>query len=266
MSCEPESAKTILNHLPQDDQGTNNPVGGQNPNLPANPSTTAPGPNDPGLTVDESNPDFAGMWPRQDGQTFQQFCGQLPTLRLIKGITLNILYNHFANAKNIIDPFLRQYVWHPDKATTRLIISVEEDWDPLIVGVKPAIYLTRGDVQIQRVAIGDRVMDTGVTENEYFTLLQGSHILKCYANQGTVADDLAFEVGTLLLRTSRWISAALDTTFYRPRLMAAKQRDDRDPQDSFFAPVTIDWAIDYRFKERFSSPVINFIDIQAFRT
>lgn len=266
MSCEPETAKTILNHLPQDDQGTNNPVGGQNTNLPPNPPTTAPGPNDPGSTIDDSLPDFDHMWPRQEGQSFQQFCAQLPSFRLMKGITLNVLYNHFYNAKNIIDPVLRQYVWTPDKTQTKLIISVEEDWDPTIVGVKPAIYLTRSDVQLQRVAIGDRVMDTGNTENEYFTLITGSHILKCYGNQGNVSDDLAFEVGTLLFRTSRWIGAVLGTIYYRPRLIAAKQRDERDPQDSFFSSVTVDWAIDYRFKERFSSPTINFIDIQAFRT
>ena len=266
MSCEPESVKTILNHLPQDDQGTNNPVGGQNPGLPVDPSTTAPGPTDPGLTIDDAPPDFDHMWPRQEGQTFQQFCAQLPSLRLLKGITLNVLYNHFISSKNIIDPVLRQYVWNPDKTQSKIVISVEEDWDPTIIGVKPAVYLTRGDIQFTRVAIGDRVMDKSTTENEYFTLLQGSHILKCYGNQGNMADDLAFEVGTLLLRTSRWIASTLGTVFYRPRVLAAKQRDERDPQDSFFAPVTVDWAIDYRFKERFSSPTINFIDIQAFRT
>ncbi len=265
VNCGPAGDKPIVETIPPKDHDINAPVGGLNPNLPVNPPFEGPGPTDPGTTFDESPPNYAGMYPRQNGDRFAEFCRIVPTLRMVNGIILNILYNHFADPKNIIDPALRQFVWSPVKADSKLVINVEADWDPSIIGQKPAIFLDRLEYDFEKIAIGDRIQQTrhdGIME--FMCNVVGQHVLKCYSDNSSPADALAFEVGTLMLRVSPWIAWQLNLTRFRPGKTTAKVRDDRAAQDTFYSAIPLNWAFDYRWKIKYNAPMINFIDIQAF--
>lgn len=265
-NCPPDADKPILPAVPTDESTINAPVGAQIPLLPVNPPSVAAGPPASDLTLDENPPNYAAFRPRQNPETFREFCGKIPTLRMINGITMTILTNHFAEAANIIDPVLRQYLWNPAKEQTKIIIDIQDNWDPLNIGRKPAIYLKRGEVDLPKVAIGDRVQGQRLDGSiEYFTMCVGSHLVKTYGSQGASSDSLAFEVATLLLRTSSWIRDTLGLVKYRPLKIQALERDDRDPEDAYFSGIPLEWAFDYRYTTKFSVPKINFIDINAFR-
>lgn len=265
-TCPPDPDKPILPTIPTEDQNINKPVGAQIPGLPVNPPTEGPGPVDPGIQLDEAPPAYDSLRPRQNPESFREFCNKIPTLRMINGITMTILTNHFADTANIIDPVLRQFSWHPDKEQTKIIIDIQDNWDPLNVGRKPAIYLKRMDVDLPRVAIGDRKQGTRLDGSvEYFTWWTGSHLVKIYGSQGASSDSLAFEVATLLLRVSTWVVTTLKLGRYRPLKIQTLERDDRDPEDAYFAGIPVEWAFDYRYITKFSAPKINFIDINAFR-
>jgi hypothetical protein len=265
-NCPPEPDKPILPGLPSDDQNINAPVGAQIPQLPVNPPAVAPGPVDPGEILDTTPPAYDQFRPRQDPATFQEFCSTIPTFRLINGIIMTILSNHFAVAANIIDPTLRQYTWHPDIEQTKMVINIQENWDPNIIGRKPAVYISRGDVNIPKLVIGDRKQEGRLDGAiEYFTVFEGSHNVRVYGAQGAPSDALAFEIATLLLRVSRWVVTEIKLLKFRPLQVSKKDRDDRDPEDSYFASIPMEWAFEYRWLTKFSAPKINFLDINAFR-
>lgn len=265
--CPSDSDKPILPTIPTEDQGINDPVGAQIPGLPTNPPTEGLGPVDPGIDLDLTPPNYDTFRPRQNPETFREFCAIIPTLRMINGITMTILQNHFAEPANIIDPILRQYAWHPDKEQTKIIIDIQDNWDPLNVGRKPAIYLKRMDVELPRIALGGDRKQGGRLDGsiEYFHMFVGMHMVKTFGSQGATSDSLAFEVGTLLLRVSNWVVTTLGLSKYRPMKIQALERDERDPEDAYYSGIPLEWAFDYRYTTKFSVPKINFLDINAFR-
>lgn len=264
--------------VPPSDPKVDNPLGLLEPNTPAggsgigaslppNPPAEAPGPIDPGISIDTSDPDYAGNYPRQDLATFDQWCGKVPTFKMIQGLIMNMLANHFSDPKNIIDPFLRQYTWTGDTATSTLILNVEEDWDPNIIDRKPAINIKRMDVDIQKLSINDMEQGTIRTDGKkrYAILFVGSHTLRCYGSNSAPPDSLAFEAATLIARAAPVIRNYLSLAQLRVTKITAKVRDDTDPAEAYSVNISVPWAFWYRFETNQVAPALQFIDISFFR-
>lgn len=266
--CEPCSQPS--------DQPNSNPAGFVEPNVPGGgadnsgtlpviPPTEGPGPVDTGLEIDTSLPNYAGLYPRQDITNFAAWCQSLPRLGAIQGIIMTMLTNHFADAKNIEDPNLRNYVWTPG-TDSPIIIAVEEDWEAEFINRKPAIFLKRQAVVIDKIAIGDRKQSgrlDGVVE--YNVLVKGSHVLKCHQRLGQPADDLAWEATSVIVRTAPFIRAWLGLSELRATYIGAKEQQEKSGDIAYFVPVTVPWAFQYPFKTKAAAPIVKYIDLAFFR-
>jgi hypothetical protein len=265
-NCEP--CKTVHdgdNSNPAGVVDPNTPLGGVNFDIPAIPPAAAPGPADPGQTIDTSPPDYAGGFPRQNLQDYNYLCDQLPTINMMQGLIMNILANHFSNAANIIDPTLRQYTWDPDPAVTKLILNIEEDWDPDVIGRRPAIFLSRQPMTITKLSINDEELGGKLSGVRKFDMLiRGSHSMVCHHMGSAPPDSLAFEAAMLIARVAPILRQWLRLMDFRVTDIGAKERED-DPQDAYKVAVTIPWAFWYPWKIDPVAPVLEFIDMKFFQ-
>lgn len=256
------------------DLQNDNPAGVQDPNepagvsgtLPVNPPVEGPGPVDPGISIDLTPPNYAGDYPRQNLENFRKWCQTAPTFKMIQGLIMTMLANHFGDVRNIENPFLRQYVWTPDDLTTGLVLNIEEDWSPNIINRKPAVYIKREAVQVVKLAINDMEQGSNLDgRSKYDVLFQGSHTLRCYGNNSLPPDDLAFEVATLVIRAAPVIRNYLSLANLRVTDISAKVRDDTAPAESYFSSITVPWAFVYRYQVHRQAPQINVIDLSFFK-
>ena len=147
-----------------------------------------------------------------------------------------------------------------------MILNVEEDWDANIVGRKPAVYLSRQDVHILKIAINDMEQGGRLDGKQYFdVLIAGSHILKCYGLNSLPPDNLGFEVAMVLLHSASKLRNWLRLNQFRVTGMGKKTQDERDPQNTFHTPVAVPWAFWYRWVVTPSSPKLQFIDLAFFK-
>jgi hypothetical protein len=237
---------------------------GNSGTLPVIPPAEGPGPIDTGLEIDTTPPNYDGLYPRQDLTKFMKWCQSLPKLGAIQGIIMTMLTNHFADPKNIENPTLREYVWTPE-TTSPIIISVEEDWEAEYINRKPAIFLKRQAVVIDKIAIGDMKQSgriDGVTE--YDVLVKGSHVLKCHQRLGQPTDDLAWEAFSVILRAAPFIRKWLGLSELRANYIGSKEQQEKSGDIAYFVPVTVPWAFQYPFKTRAAAPTIRYIDLAFF--
>lgn len=266
--CDP--CQQPFDQAPSDPAGfvePNEPGGGPDGSgdLPVIPPDVGPGPTATGLELDTSEPDYAGLYPRQDLTSFMKWCRTLPAFSAINGILMTILTNHFANAKNIINPTLRPYTWDTT-ASSPLTITTEEDWEAESINRKPSLILSRQAVVVDKVAIGDRKQSgriDGIVE--YAVLMKGSHVIKCKHVAGRPTDDLAFETAALLIRACPFIRAFLGLTEMRVTYIGGKEQVDKDSDLTYFVPVTVPWAFWYIFKTTAVAPTIDSIDLAFFQ-
>jgi hypothetical protein len=244
----------------------NTPVGESDGSLPVNPPVDPPGPTNPGIGVDDSNSDYSDGYPQLDMGNFRQWCQQVPSFKMIQGMIATILANHFADVRNIKNPFLKQYIWTSDPTTSNLIINVEEDWEPNITNRKPAIFIKRNEATIQKVAINDMEQSGRIDNvNEYAVHFVGSHSVRCYGANSQPPDDLAFEVATLMTRVAPAFRNFLPITQFRVTTIGAKDRDDSDPAEAYSVTITIPWGFWYLFKVTRNAPLLQFIDLAFFQ-
>lgn len=132
-------------------------------------------------------------------QECQPLCQHGVTPRIITGLLMRILSNHFADPRLIMDPDLKKYVWSSDPATSKLRIVPNTRFDPATAGMLPALIVKRGALQSGRKIIGDRMgpadqnaRETGTVD--YVRLVSGSHRIFCIAETDGEAENVAHEV------------------------------------------------------------------------
>lgn len=128
-------------------------------------------------------------------------CSAGMTPRVVTGLLLRTLKNHFADPDLILDPKLQKYVWNQDSSKSKIRIIQNAFFDAKSAGQFPAIVVGRGNLESKRVAMDDKAQSTndpiamamaGITKYTRFHLVQ--YTVTCIAENVGEADDLAMEV------------------------------------------------------------------------
>lgn len=124
-----------------------------------------PAPQAPGSGAPQ-NPDGLPTMTTPDGGTFvirhgldsiATMCQLGMTPRVVSGLLIRTLKNHFADPALIMDPKLEQYVWSPDSTKSKIRIIPNANFDAKAAGQFPAIIVARGDLASKRMVMDDRI-------------------------------------------------------------------------------------------------------------
>lgn len=159
--------------------------------------------------ADDPNADVAGLYPTgtvpEDRiERLSSLCSFGQTPRMITAMLRQILLQHFVDANNVRDPYLRQYlldngVWSADEETGLYIESLSR-WRPELTEARPAVVIQGHAWRWRRVGIGNFSGERWRTgEMCYAGLWQGSHTVFAIGNEGAETQTLAAEIAKLLL-------------------------------------------------------------------
>ena len=127
------------------------------------PQTDFPAPTGP---TPDPNPNQLPTLVTPDGTTFvvrhgldeiAQLCQLGMTPRVITGLLIRTLKNHFSDPALIMDPKLQQYVWNQDSTKSKIRIIPNANFDAKSAGQLPAIIVARGELASKRVVMDDHV-------------------------------------------------------------------------------------------------------------
>lgn len=123
------------------------------------------------------------------------------TPRVVTGLLLRTIKNHFADPDLILDPKLQKYVWNQDSTKSKIRIVQNAYFDAKSAGQFPAIIVGRGNLESKRVSMDDKAQSVddpramamaGISKYVRFHIV--SYTVTCVAENIGEADDLAMEV------------------------------------------------------------------------
>jgi hypothetical protein len=157
-------------------------------------------------------------------------CDQVPlSPSLVTGAILHYLQTYFSDPGRIINPALRDNVWTKEPATTKILITPFERWNPENAQQRPSIVVRREQAnQMPPLSIGDqfhRPMDllgAGVDanqatlgHNQQLTMVAGDHTLFCVHASGGGAETLGNEVFARMIDWQKLIQHDLNLFSFR---------------------------------------------------
>jgi len=133
-----------------------------------------------------------------------------------------------------------QFRFSPNTTETKLAIQKSEAFDPESVGKRPALYIKRGGIQVNRDTIGDTLARDPKLGRMMFVRLSGTMTIYCVARTGGEADTLAGEVLDCLLCFQTLISE--DFSFIRFKVNSLGEVSIlEDYKEMFMTPVIIEY-------------------------
>lgn len=193
-----------------------------------------------------------------DLDEYSSLCSTGHTPNILTGAFLRFMQEHFVDSKKIENPKLKDNVFvpEPDDTTegtyeTGILIDPIYKWNPRRFSTRPAIYIKRNEIQMQRLGINDG-MTVGVGKDEDGNLktyegdkhevgVLGSHTFFSIGRSGAEAEILASEV----FRELQHFAPVLRRDLKLHRLVTAgytdvQQLDEYDQH--FVVAVTMGWA------------------------
>ena len=168
-----------------------------------------PAPPAPGTTTNP-NPDGLPTLTTPDGSTFvvrhgldeiSTLCQVGMTPRVITGLLIRTLKNHFGDASLIMDPKLQQYVWNQDASKSKIRIIPNAQFDAKAAGQFPAVIVARGDLASKRLVMDDRIQfrdensaRNGAGIKKYVRFHTTSFVITTISEALGEAEDLASEI------------------------------------------------------------------------
>lgn len=145
-----------------------------------------------------------------DLEEWSSICSTGHTPLILTGAFINILKEHFANPDNIGSAALRDNVFKEDPEDTTvgvadkgILIDTVYRFNPRDFGTRPAIFVKRNELQIQRYGINDGIQvglgkdkegNFLVDQGSYHVVgILGSHTLFCIGRTGAETEVLAYE-------------------------------------------------------------------------
>lgn len=165
------------------------------------------------------------------------------TPRAMTGFIVQIMRQHFCDATNIHNHFLRGVlqkhgVWNAGE-TTGLYVEDVAVWRPELTEARPAIVTKEGDWQWRRVGIGDQAGQTWQTGKQFFGgLWQGTHTVFALGNEPAETQILGNEVAKVLLWYSQRIMADLGLHRFVMVSIGAL-RKLKESKDNYVVPISI---------------------------
>jgi hypothetical protein len=158
----------------------------------------------------DSGPDIFGDpqpdWVfRHNFDRIRELCSVGLSPRMLSGVIMRLLKNHFSDPALILTPNLRQYIYSDDALKSRIRIVKSANFDATTAGQYPALIVRRLPLQSQRHSMGDRTDTFGNIQDEQMRGIQrhsrfitGAHRIFCLAENEAESEDLAQEVFDLL--------------------------------------------------------------------
>lgn len=130
---------------------------------------------------------------------------------MVEGVIAQLLTQHFSDPASIIYPELKQYIWKPDSAETKIWIQPLQHWDETFDGKTPAVVYSDAGQKPQRLTIGDQYAHTGDRPGveSFVRAYTGAHRLMCIGQNDFQASQLATEVDRWFTEFAHWITKNL---------------------------------------------------------
>lgn len=147
------------------------------------------------------------VWPAESQQVDTKPCNSTCFVRdpyVLGGYFLQFARLHFSDARNIINPDLKQYIWSADDTASKILMEPSFKHKAVNTQQRPAILVKRAGVTPMYPGFGDGQYTShldregpmaGKHEGIDFTaIVRGGHILQCIGQTGAEAEALAWEV------------------------------------------------------------------------
>lgn len=147
----------------------------------------------------------SGSSPENRFQRHSAICSTGFTPLLLTGALRQVLLQHFASADHIINPYLRNYLiregaWQPNKETSGIYVEPLDEFNPEVLGVRPAVLLKDGDWNWRKLGINNRIDTDPSTGERIFTgHWFGTHTFFVIAKISSVAKLIGAEIAKILL-------------------------------------------------------------------
>ena len=199
---------------------------------------------------------------------------------VITGALLWLIRRHFADANNIVDAALREYVWDAD--TEKSTITIESitkfsGASSQAVQLRPAVYVKRNVYRPQRISIGDRFhgrrpglvpVDSGGrnyavdTADKFGLFIGGSHTFFCVGGAEAEAEAVGTEVFFELVEFTPLIRRDLDFhRFFVTEMGPAQRLEESD--EHWAVPIVVVYAFEHDWLLRPEEPLLKTISINT---
>ena len=160
--------------------------------------------------------------------------------RLITGLLLALLRQHFGDPANIEAPSIRDEPWAPTQPSG-IYLGTTTRWDPTEANARPAVLVKQDEYKPQRVGIDDRLMGqlTDDGSSLYSHLVQGSHTLFAIATEDEETLALAEEVYRQLVQFRPVIQEKFRMKRCELASFGALHRLAADPAVGYAFPITL---------------------------
>jgi hypothetical protein len=190
---------------------------------------------------------------------------------IITGAIMSLLRDHFSRDTNITNEKLRNLIWKPksDDENEQSMIHIEpwHMYDADHLQQRPAAYVSRGQVSVQRIALRDRSLThlsrrTGNQEGkDMIKLISCRHqVICCSSKSDMAADRLAEEIFYMLLEYGPAIQEDLKLGGFHVTAMTPSQEID-DDHENFMVGVQILWTNAHSWKLKPIAPILKNVAI-----
>lgn len=188
---------------------------------------------------------------------------------IMTGAIQTILKSHFSRPTNITDAKLRGLIWKPksddEDEQSSMHIEPWHKYDASHLQQRPAAYVSRGMVNVQRLALRDRSLThlsrrTGNQEGtDYLKLVACRHqIICCSAKSDMAADRLAEEVFYMIMEYGPAIQQDFKLGGFHVQAMSPSQKID-DDNENFMVGVQILWTNAHSWKLKPIAPILKSV-------
>lgn len=195
------------------------------------------------------------------GETISSLCasGQRPLL--MTGALVQWLRQHFQKGTNLEDHELNlpgtEYIWTPNRETSRISIESYTRWDSALVENRPAIIVKRNAWQYVRLGINNRaqVAITQDGSSDYTNAWLGSHTLFVIAGEGAECEKLVAEV----YREMNQFGPVMRRSLNLAKLQLAEIGDMKlleEATENFVVPINIAYAFFEDWKLTVNAPTL----------
>lgn len=189
------------------------------------------------------------------------------------GYMVKLLQEHFSIDTNIYDEQLRRLIWQPDSddeaAQTRIHIEPSYSYDVTHIQQRPALYVARGPVQIQRVGIRDKFLahlnpNTHNYEGmDMVKLLQCRHQVICCGGKSRMAvEKLSEEVFYFLTEYGPPITSDIGIGNFRTTGITEIQKMDED-HETYMCGVQCAWTTAHGWTLKPLAPILKSIGFNS---
>ena len=197
--------------------------------------------------------------PTYIGNSVASICatGQRPLL--MTGAIVQWLRQHFSSGTNLEDHELNlpntEYVWTPNRETSKISIESYTRWDPSLVENRPALIVKRNAWQFIRLGIANRSMGEARKDGSrvYTNAWAGSHTIFVIAGEGAECEKLVAEV----YRELNQFSPVMRNSLNLAKLQLAEIGEMRlleEASENFIVPISLAYAFFEDWKITSSSP------------